>query len=78
MSTCTVYKGLKVLGTGSIANGGSVTGFTLTDSAYPVFTGRNVSIMVTSSTDAGKTFNTRVTADGGTSLTIWPVNPWAT
>lgn len=67
MSTCSVYKNGIRLGTGSITNGAtSVTGY----SGIAPFTGRNVQVMITSSTDIGKVMNNRVTNDGGSTLTI--------
>ena len=82
MSTCSVYKNTVLLGTGSITNGGNLTSFTgngLFDTAKgPI--GKNIQIQITSSTDSGKTFGTRVTvsAASGQTLTLYPVNPFAT
>ena len=82
MSTCTVYKGPVVLGTGSITNGGNLTSFTGKDlfdtTNGPI--GKNIAIQITSSTDDGKSFYTRVTtsAASGATLTLSPVNPFAT
>lgn len=76
MSTCSVYKIPVLLGTGSITNGGNITSYTGT--AIPV--GKNVHVQITSSTDNGKDFKTRctVSADSGATLTLYPVNPFAT
>lgn len=75
MSTCSVYKRPVLLGTGSIAN--DATSITSYSGVAPK-TGRNVQVMITSSTDIGKVFNTRVTVDGGSTLTIGNKNPFAT
>ena len=78
MSTCDVYKLPNKLGSGSITNGAiQITSFTA-ETGVTVGTGRNVQIVITSSTDAGKLFPARVIADGGTSLDIGTVNPYAT
>lgn len=76
MSTCSVYKVPVLLGTGSITNGGNITSYT--GQAIPV--GKNIAVQITSSTDDGKDFWTRVTvsADSGATLTLYPVNPFAT
>lgn len=70
-STCTVNKGPRQIGTGSVTGGStSLTSFTLTDSHYGtraqgVF-GRNVTICITQSgTHQGRTFNTRIAGDNG-------------
>lgn len=82
MSTCTVTKGPVVLGTGSITNGGNITSFTgsgLFDTTNgPI--GKNIAVQITSSTDDGKCFYTRVTASAasGATLTLYPINPFAT
>jgi hypothetical protein len=82
MSSCSVYKNTVLLGTGSITNGGNLTGFTgstLFDTTNgPI--GKNIQIQITSSTDNGKTFGTRVTvsAAAGATLTLYPINPFAT
>lgn len=77
MSTCSVYKRPVLLGTGSITNGAtSITSFTAATGA--VIGRKNVQVMITSSTDAGKVFNTPITVDGGTTLTIARTNPYAT
>lgn len=69
-----VYKSGLLLGTGSInAAATSVTGFT---ASATVGQGRNVQALVTGGTSSG-VFNTRVTADGGTSLTLRDACPFA-
>ena len=83
MSTCTVYKNGISLGTGSIANAAtSITGYTATAESGSVNrvtgTNRNVTVAITSSTHVGQSFTTRVTDDGGTTLTIADANPFAT
>ncbi len=75
MATCSVYKIPNLLGTGSITNGAtSITSYT----GIAPGTGRNVQVMITSSTDAGKVYPARVTTDGGSTLTIGQPNPFAT
>ena len=76
MSTCSVYKNQLLLGTGSITNGAtSVTSYT----GIAPYTGRNVQVMITSSTDSGKVMmNTRISNDGGSTLTLSQPNPYAT
>jgi hypothetical protein len=73
-STCKIYKGSALLGSGSIMDGSfSVTGWVV-DSAFsgkPILR-RNVSITNTQAgTHQGRTWRTRVTADNGAgTLTI--------
>lgn len=76
MSTCSVLKPPVLLGTGSITNGGNITSYT--GVAIPI--GKNVAVQITSSTDSGKTFRARCTASAasGATLTLYPVNPFAT
>ncbi len=76
MSTCSIYKPPVLLGTGSITNGGNITSYT--GVAIPI--GKNIAVQITSSTDDGKEFRTRVTesADSGATLTLYPINPFAT
>lgn len=86
MSTCDVYKGSIRLGSGSITSGAtSITSYTSTDAKRNTMAskgfgehGMNVTVVITSSTHAGSSFRTRITADGGTSLTIANANPYAT
>lgn len=77
MATCTVYKGPIALGSGTIANGATtVASYTSTDARSE---GRmNVSVAITSSTNAGAVFRTRVLTDGGTTLTLADPSPFAT
>ncbi len=75
MATCSVYKIPVLLGTGSISNGAtSITSYT----GVAPGTGRNIQLMITSSTDAGKWFPVRIAADGGSTLTTSIANPFAT
>ena len=76
MSTCSIYKHPVLLGTGSITNGGNITSYT----GVPITIGKNIGIQITSSTDSGKDFFARVTAsaDDGATLTLYPINPFAT
>lgn len=75
MATCSIWKGSVRLGTGSITSGStSVTGY----SGVAPKTGRNVRLMITSSTDAGKVLPVRIAADGGSTLTLAKANPFAT
>jgi hypothetical protein len=79
MSTCSVYKGCTLLGTGSIsAAGTTITSWTATTAA-PAVLRKNVGVAITSSTHAGSVFRTRVTADNGSgTLTLADANPFAT
>ena len=79
MATCAVYHCGLLLGTGSVTqNATSITGFTVTSGGV-VGTGRNIQLMITSSSDSGAvSTGHRVTLDGGTTLTIAPANPWRT
>ena len=75
MSTCSVYKIPVLLGTGEINNAAtSITSY----SGVAPGTGRNIQLMITSSTDAGKWFPVRISDDGGTTLTTSIANPFAT
>lgn len=77
MSTCDVYKGPIKLGSGSISNGAtSITSYTSTGAKDEAR--KNVTVVITSSTHVGSSFQTRVLVDGGTSLTIKDSNPYAT
>ena len=77
MSTCSVYKGPILLGTGSITNGStSITSYTSTNARNEER--MNVQVTITSSTSIGQTFRARVLTDGGTSLTLDQPNPYAT
>lgn len=82
-STCTVNKGSRQIGTGSVSDGStSLTSFTQTDAVYTtkasgVF-GRNVTVVITESgTHLGRSFNTRITADNGSgTLTLLSACPF--
>lgn len=86
MSTCDVYKGPIKLGSGSITSGAtSITSYTSTDAKRNTMASKgfgenwmNVTVAITSSTDIGKSFQTRITADGTTSLTLADANPYNT
>lgn len=86
MSTCQVWKGPILLGAGSITNASpTVSSYNRADmSATPdqveVVTGvgRNVSVLITSSTHIGQSFRTRVMVDGASELTLADKNPFAT
>lgn len=69
--SCNVYKHGNLLGSGTATNASaSITSFT-TSGGNVVGPGRNVQVTITSGTNnVGNTFNTRVLADGGTSLTL--------
>lgn len=79
-STVDVYKhGIK-LGSGSIASQGatSITSFTRQAGINAVGTGRNVRVVLTSGNDTGDSWQTRVTNDGDTTLTIAHACPYQT
>lgn len=70
-STCTINKGTRQIGTGSVeAGSASVTSFVLTDSVYntrvhDVF-GRNITVSITEAgTHLGRTFPSRILTDNG-------------
>ena len=75
-TTCTVYKGGKSLGTGECTNGSkSMASYSGTAPG----TGRNVSVVVTDSgASDGKTHRTRITNDGGATLTMSGAFPYPT
>ena len=75
MSTCSVFKNQILLGTGEITNDAvQITSYTGTAPGQ----GRNVQVMITSSTDDTKVMNNRILTDGGTTLDLWNANPFAT
>jgi hypothetical protein len=75
MSTCSVFKNQILLGSGSVTNGAtSITGY----SGIAPGTGRNVQVMITSSTDVGRVMPNRITVDGGATLTLSQPNPYIT
>ena len=82
-STCTINKGTRQIGTGSVsADSNAVSSFILTDAVYGtkcegVF-GRNVTVCITESgTHLGRTFQTRiVTDDGAGNLTLRDAIPF--
>lgn len=77
MSTCDVYKGVTLLGTGTITGGSpTVSSYTSTDAKSEGL--MNVVVTITSSTNTGASFCTRVLTDGGTSLTLEDPNPFTT
>ena len=77
MATCNVYKNGLLLGAGTLANDATtlaswvpVAAAALTPNGAS-FVGRNVQVMITSSTDVGKVWPCRITADdGGGNLTV--------
>lgn len=79
MATCKLYKGQTLLGSGSITNGSaSVTGWSA-QSNTPAIARRNVGVTITSSTNVGATFYTKVLVDNGAgTLTLRDVSPFAT
>lgn len=69
-STCTINKGSRQIGTGSISAGSSsVTSFSLTDSVYNTNIngfGRKVTVTITEAgTHLGRSFQTRIVSDNG-------------
>jgi hypothetical protein len=79
MATCKVYKGPQLLGEGAIEAGAtSITSWT-SAAGYPPIAGRRVAVAITSSTNIGASFQTRVMADNGAgTLTIKDPSPFAT
>lgn len=85
-STCTVTKGTRQIGTGSVTAGSaSLTSFTLTDDVYNTAIGlisgvggRHVKICITEAGDhIGRTWNTRIVADNGSgTLTLRDACPF--
>ena len=72
MSTCNVYKNGLLLGAGAVTNGATtITSWVPTADNAVVspyganFVGRNVQVLITSSTDIGKVFQAKITADDG-------------
>lgn len=69
-STCTINKGSRQIGTGSVSDGSaSVTSFSLTDSVYNTNIngfGRKVTVTITQSgAHLGRSFQTRIQSDNG-------------
>lgn len=70
-STCTVMKGSRQIGTGSVADGStSLTSFTKTDAVYDTTVhgifGRNVVVCITQAgTHLARQFVTRIVSDNG-------------
>lgn len=69
-STCTINKGSRQIGTGSVSDGSaSVTSFSLTDSVYNTNIngfGRKVTVTITQAgTHLGRSFQTRIKSDNG-------------
>ena len=79
MSTCKVYKGCTLLGSGSIAAAGTTITSWTAQTGAPAVLRKNVAVAITSSTNAGADFKTRVTADNGSgTLTLSNANPFST
>ena len=81
MATCKLYKGSTLLGAGSITSGSaSVTSWVVTSGyVLPAVARRNVQVAITSSTNSGATFVTRVLSDNGSgTLTLEDTSPFAT
>ena len=79
MSTCSVYKGCRLLGAGSIAAAGTTITSWTAQTGAPAVNRVNCQVAITSSTNSGASFNTRVTADNGSgTLTIKDKNPFST
>jgi len=79
MSSCSLYKGAQLLGTGNITNGStSITGWN-GPVGMPAIARRAVWVAITSSTNTGSPFVTRVLVDNGAStLTLRDANPFTT
>lgn len=74
--TADIYKGGIKLGSGTLlAAAASITSYTATNSRA-LGTSRNVQVHVTGGTSTG-VFNTRVTNDGGSTVTIADLCPFA-
>ena len=77
MATCNVWKGPNLLGAGTATNGSAtISSYTSNDIKSEARV--NVQIQITSGDSIGSTFRTRVLVDGGTSLTLADVSPFAT
>jgi hypothetical protein len=69
--TCSIYKGPILLGTGSATAGSATIGSVTATNERTIGEGRNISITITEAgTHIGRTWRSRVMADGGTSLTL--------
>ena len=77
MATCNVWKGPHLLGAGTATNG-SATISSYTSNSIKDEARVNVQIQITSGDSIGSTFRARVITDGGTSLTLSEVSPFAT
>lgn len=79
MATCKLYKGLQLLGAGSITAGStSITGWSAEANTRPIAR-RNIAVAITSSTHVGSTFRTNVLVDNGAgTLTLRDAMPFAT
>ncbi len=69
-STCTINKGSRQIGTGSVTGGSpNVSSFSQTDNVYTTKLGgfgRHVTVTITQSgTHLGRSFNTRIVSDDG-------------
>lgn len=71
-----VYKGSHLLGSGSASSTNTISTFTVT-SGVTVGPGRNVTVHAVGGNNIGASVNTRVTADGGTSLTLADAHPFS-
>ena len=79
MATCSLYKGPTLLGTGVITSGSTSVTSWVAASNTPAIARRNIGVAITSSTHAGQSFRTRVTADNGSgTLTLRDGSPFAT
>lgn len=77
MGTATIYKNGIQLGAGTLAaNATSITSYTATNSRA-LGTGRNVQIVCSSFASSNGVFASRVTNDGGSTITIAEKCPYA-
>lgn len=81
-STCTISKGSRQIGTGSVSAGSpNVTSFVLTDKVYGTNIngfGRKVTVTITQAgTHLGRSFQTRIKSDNGAgTLVLRDVTPF--
>lgn len=79
MATCKVYKGCRLMGAGEIAAAGTTITSWTAEANAPAVARKNIVVAITSSTNIGAAFRTRVMADDGAgTLTIADASPFAT
>lgn len=77
-STCSIYKGGILLGTGSCAAAStSITSFTATTGAPSVVKGKNINIVVTQAgSHAGRTWRSRVVSNSAGTVVVTDACPF--